>query len=135
MSSTNKRKKMEISEALDTLKSAGIIVENRIYKHYVFDRLGDVEVPGCVTSRIGDGEYRFSTNEFSDFDGELAIYTNARTGKTEYRVWAKRDPESDEAGRESGELPELFWKNSSYAGGEDSRVSRWIIRKLKQMLK
>ena len=127
---------MRITEALDTLKSAGILVEGRIYKHYVFDRLGDVEVPGCVTSRIGDGEYRFSTDEFSDFDGELAIYTNARTGKTEYSVWAKEDPESDEdMERETGELPELFWKNSSYAGGEDSRVSRWIIRKLKQMLK
>lgn len=135
MSSTYKEKRMRISEALDTLKSAGIIVEGRIYKHYVFDRLGDVEVPSCVTSRIGDGEYRFSTDEFSDFDGELAIYTNARTGKTEYRVWAKRDPESDETGRETGELPELFWKNSSYAGGEDSRVSRWILRKLRQMLK
>jgi hypothetical protein len=126
---------MRISEALDTLKSAGIIVESRIYEHYVFDRLGDVEVPGCVTSRIGDGEYRFSTDEFSDFDGELAIYTNARTGKIEYRVWAKEDPESDTSASVTGELPELFWKNSSYAGGEDSRVSRWILRKLRQMLK
>lgn len=126
--------KMEIIEALDTLKSAGIVVEGRIYKHYVFDRLGDVEVPGCVTSRLGDNEYRFSTDEFSVFEGELAIYTNARNGRTEYSVWAKRDPESDDAGRETGELPDLFWKNSSYAGGEDSRVSRWIIRKLRQML-
>ncbi len=125
---------MRIDEAIDTLKSAGIIVESRIYKHYVFDRLGDVEVPGCVTSRIGDVEYRFSTDEFSDFDGEIAIYTNARTGKTEYSVWAKEDPESDEAGRETGELPGLFWKSSSYAGGEDSRVSRWILRKLREML-
>lgn len=134
MNSTNNEEKIGISEALDTLKSAGIIVEGRIYKHYVFDRLGEVEVPGCVTSRLGDDEYRFSTDEFSDFDGELVIYTNARTGKTEYRVWAKRDPESDNITSEIGELPELFWKNSSYAGGEDSRVSRWIIRKLRQML-
>lgn len=125
---------MNIEEALDTLKSAGIIVESRIYKHYVFDRLGDVEVPGCVTSRIGDSEYRFSTDDFSDFEGELAIYTNARTGKTEYRVWAKEDPESDNSTSETGELPELFWKNSSYAGGEDSRVSRWILRKIREML-
>jgi hypothetical protein len=126
---------MNIEEALDTLKSAGIIVESRIYKHYVFDRLGDVEVPGCVTSRIGDNEYRFSTDDFADFEGELAIYTNARTGKTEYRVWAKEDPESDNSTSETGELPELFWKNSSYAGGEDSMVSRWILRKIRQMLK
>lgn len=135
MNSMHNEEKMGISEALDTLKSAGILVEGRIYKHYVFDRLGDVEVPGCVTSRPGDLEYRFSTDEFSDFEGELAIYRNGRTGKTEYRVWAKRDQESDDSTSEIGELPELFWKNSSYAGGEDSRVSRWILRKLRQMLK
>lgn len=125
---------MRIAQALDTLKSAGIVVESRIYKHYVFDRLGNVVVPGCVTSKLGDYEYRYSTDEFSDFSGELAIFKDARNGITKYRVWAKRDPESDNSASETEELPELFWKNSSYAGGEDSRVSRWILRKLRQML-
>jgi hypothetical protein len=82
-------------------------------------------VPGYVHSKLGGSEHVFTVEDESVRRGlemeEMRIYHN---GKYEIRI----EPEDSDRVIYSGqmELPMMFWKSSSYRGGEESRVSNWI---------
>lgn len=117
--------KLTIEESLKILESAGMVCERWRGDNYVMDHLDSVEVPGYVHSKLGEVEHVFTVEDEWVRRGlvmeEMRIYHN---GKYEIRI----EPEDSDRVIYSGqlELPMMFWKSSSYRGGEESRVSNWI---------
>lgn len=117
-------------EAIETLESAGYVCERYRGDDYVSDHLMNVEVPGLVHSCVAGLDHYFDTEEEADYEAQLVIYSER--GRKSFRVWCKIDPMKDPL-IEKGELPDFFWKKSSYSDGEMSRVSRWIKRKIETL--
>lgn len=119
-----------LMEAIETLESAGYVCERYRGDDYVSDHLMNVEVPGLVHSCVAGLDHYFDTEEEADYEAQLVIYSER--GRKSFRVWCKIDPMKDPL-IEKGELPDFFWKKSSYSDGEMSRVSRWIKRKIETL--
>lgn len=115
-----------LAEAIETLESAGYVCERYSGDHYVSEHLIGVEVPGLVHSYVSGIDHYFDTEEEDEYEAQMVIYSSS------FRVWCKIEPMKDPM-IERGELPDFFWKKSSYSDGEMSRVSRWIKRKIESL--
>lgn len=115
-----------LSEAMKLLDNAGYVCERYSGDNYVSDHLIGVEVPGLVHSYVSGIDHYFDTEEEDDYEAQLVIYSGS------FRVWCKIEPMKDPL-IERGDLPDFFWKKSSYQDGELSRVSRWIKRKIESL--
>lgn len=117
--------KLTIEESLKILKSAGMVCERYRGDNYVMDHLDSVEVPRYVHSKLGGAEHVFSVEDEWSSKGlemeEMRIYHNGK-----YEVLIKTENSDRVISSGLLELPMLFWKSSSYRGGEESRVSNWI---------
>lgn len=121
----------ELKEAIEKLESAGYVCEKWRGDDYVSDHLMNIEVPGLVHSCAGGRLHYFDSEEEDDYDAQLTITSDLR-GRKIFSVWCKVDPMKEPLS-EKGELPDFFWKSSSYRDGEMSRVSRWIKRKIETL--
>lgn len=121
-----------LKEAIETLESAGYVCERYRGDNYVFDHLNSVEVPGFVHTREGDVAHTFDADEFQGYEGQMRIYSNFAGDL--FDAWIQLEG-MDKPLHKDGEVPDFFWKKSSYSGGEDSRVSRWIEREMRMLLR
>lgn len=119
-----------LKEAIELLESVGYVCERYRGDDYVSDHLMNVEVPGLVHTCVAGLDHYFDSEEENDYEAQLVIYSDR--GRKSFRVWCKVEP-MKESLTEKGELPEFFWKASSYKDGELSRVSRWIKRKIETL--
>jgi hypothetical protein len=121
-----------LKEAIELLESAGYVCERYRGDNYVFDHLNSVDVPGFVHSREGDVAHTFDADEFQGYEGQMRIYSNFAGDL--FDAWIQLEG-MDKPLHKDGEVPDFFWKKSSYSGGEDSRVSHWIAREMRMLLR
>lgn len=121
-----------LKEAIELLESAGYVCERYRGDNYVFDHLNSVDVPGFVHSREGDVAHVFDADEFQGYEGQMRIYSNFAGDL--FDAWIQLEG-MDKPLHKDGEVPDFFWKKSSYSGGEDSMVSRWIEKEMRNLLR